>query len=309
MKQPIPQSQVTPTADTQPMTHADSLNAIAPITDSTGNSPFGFSGLNPFFSEADTLIVAPRYREATLEEVMGENATLIPEKFAPSNYRPNFTSDGLFQGLVLLLAALYAMLLYYNMADVRTLFGRIARNSTGGKLVFDEYRGSSFPQFMNTSGLIGLFFLGILTVKYSDVLISDTLTEHISTLAAMPLSVGITAVFCVMLITEWLLLQLIGLVTRSGSFIVRLLQLRQLYFTLANIVISPLLLLFVLCPPGRGGMWFFLIVIELAIMLLLYLREALGLFLAKKISILHWILYLCIVEIFPISLLWLLVTR
>ncbi len=309
MKQPISQSQVTPHGDTLPMTHADSMNAIAPITDTTGEAPFGFSGLNPFFAERDSLVVAPRYREATLEEVMGENATLIPEKFPPSNYRPNFTSDGLFQGLVLLLAALYAMLLYYNMADVRALFERIARNSTGGKHIFDEYRGSSFPQFMNTSGLIGLFFLGILTVKYSDVLLSDTLTEHLSTLAAMPLSVGITAVFCVMLLVEWLLLQLIGLITRESNFIGQLLQLRQLYFTLSNIVISPSLLLFVLCPPGRGEMWFFLIVIELAIMLLLYLREALGLFLAKKISILHWILYLCTVEIFPISLLWLLVTR
>lgn len=42
---------------------------------------------------------------------------------------------------------------------------------------------------------------------------------------------------------------------------------------------------------------------------ILYLREVLNLFISKKVSILHWILYLCIVEVFPVSLLWLLVAR
>ena len=75
------------------------------------------------------------------------------------------------------------------------------------------------------------------------------------------------------------------------------------------IVISPALLLFALCPRSTGGLWFCIIVIELIITVGLYLRETLNLFIAKKISILHWFLYLCTVEIFPISLLWLLTVR
>ena len=69
------------------------------------------------------------------------------------------------------------------------------------------------------------------------------------------------------------------------------------------------LLLFALCPRGTGDVWFCIIVIELLATVFLYLRETLNLFLSKKISILHWILYLCIVEVFPVSLLWLLVAR
>ena len=44
-------------------------------------------------------------------------------------------------------------------------------------------------------------------------------------------------------------------------------------------------------------------------LLLLYLKESLMLFLSKKISILHWFLYLCAVEIFPVSFVWLSLTR
>ena len=58
-----------------------------------------------------------------------------------------------------------------------------------------------------------------------------------------------------------------------------------------------------------GDVWFCIIVIELLATVFLYLRETLNLFLSKKISILHWILYLCTVEIFPISLIGLLAAR
>lgn len=270
------------------------------------SSPFGW-----FTGEAGLLSAEPLppYREAAAEEVMGPGSVLIPEDPVPAEHPSPFISDGMFQGLVLVLAALYAMLLYYNLGDIRALFSHIVRNSTGGKHGFDECRGSSFPQFLNTSGLIGLFFIGILAVKYGDVLLPEVLVRHIPAQAAMPLSVGVTLALCAVLSLQWLMLRLVGIVTLSDKFIARLRQLRQLYFTLATIVISPALLLFVLCRPDEGEIWFFLIVIELAIMLLLYLREALSLFIGKKISILHWILYLCTVEIFPMSLLWLVATR
>ena len=100
-----------------------------------------------------------------------------------------------------------------------------------------------------------------------------------------------------------------GAVTLSQPFISQVVLLKRTYFTLAVIVTSPVLLLFALCPRGTGGVWFCIIVIELIVTAILYLREVLNLFISKKVSILHWILYLCIVEVFPVSLLWLLVAR
>ena len=62
-------------------------------------------------------------------------------------------------------------------------------------------------------------------------------------------------------------------------------------------------------PQGTGGVWFCIIAVELAAAAVLYLKETLNLFLSKKVSILHWFLYLCTVEVFPVSLLWLLAVR
>ena len=41
----------------------------------------------------------------------------------------------------------------------------------------------------------------------------------------------------------------------------------------------------------------------------LFFRESIKLFISKKVSILHWILYLCTVEILPFRLLWQAVIR
>ena len=103
--------------------------------------------------------------------------------------------------------------------------------------------------------------------------------------------------------------RLAGAVTLSQPFVSQLMLLKRTYFTLGVIVTVPALLLFALCPRGTGGVWFCIIVIELLATAFLYLRETLNLFLSKKISILHWILYLCTVEVFPISLIWLLAAR
>ena len=90
---------------------------------------------------------------------------------------------------------------------------------------------------------------------------------------------------------------------------IRLLLLRRCCFALTVLLTSPALLLFALCPRNTGDVWFLIITIELAVAAILYLRESLRLFISKKISILNWILYLCSVEIFPASLVWLLLAR
>ena len=95
--------------------------------------------------------------------------------------------------------------------------------------------------------------------------------------------------------------RLAGAVTLSQPFVSQLMLLKRTYFTLGVIVTVPALLLFALCPRGTGDVWFCIIVIELLATVFLYLRETLNLFLSKKISILHWILYLCTIEIAPVA--------
>mgnify|MGYP000817146810 CR=1 FL=1 len=148
-----------------------------------------------------------------------------------------------------------------------------------------------------------------MTVKYGDSLIPDSLIETIPQGAVLGLSLLATfACLCVGLFQRGVV-RLAGAVTLSQPFVSQLMLLKRTYFALGVVLISPPLLLFALCPQGTGGVWFCIVAIELTAAAVLYLKETLNLFLSKKVSILHWFLYLCTVEVFPISLLWLLAVR
>jgi hypothetical protein len=81
-----------------------------------------------------------------------------------------------------------------------------------------------------------------------------------------------------------------------------LIGLKSLYLAVAFVAAIPFCILFLLwqsTPPlvailGAG--------ISCAVALILFVKETFLFFVGQKISILHWILYLCALEIFPVSL-------
>lgn len=266
----------------------------------------------PVFGSVDSPQTAAEpsvWRDTTASAVFGvQSATLEPARL-PLAPPPSLTENAVFQSFVLLLAATYAMLLYRNLGDVRTLLGRISRDTATGERLSEDPGGSGFSRFLNIATAIGMLFMGVVVVKYGDSLMPRPVGEMLSHGAALILSLVATLACCAVVIYQMTAVHLAGAVTLSQPFIAQLVLLKRTYFSLAVIVTSPALLLFALCPRGTGGVWFCVVAIELAVAAILYLRETLHLFISKKISILHWFLYLCTVEVFPISLLWLLAAR
>lgn len=283
---------------------ADSIPAPA---DSTGTA----AADTLFFADFRTAeAAAPSvWRDTTSAALFGEaSVTVEPLRGLP--VQPvSLTDNAVFQSFVLLLAATYAMLLYRNLGDVRTLLDRISRDTASGQRLSEDPGGSGFSRFLNIATAIGMLFMGVMVVKYGDSLMPSQLGETLSHGAVLALSLLATAACCGVVVYQLAAVRLAGAVTLSQPFISQLILLKRTYFSLAVIVTSPVLLLFALCPRGTGDLWFSIIIIELAVTAILYLRETVNLFIAKKISILHWFLYLCTVEIFPISLLWLLTVR
>lgn len=283
---------------------ADSIPAPA---DSTGT----MAADTLFFADFRTAeAAAPSvWRDTTSAALFGEaSVTVEPLRGLPAQ-PVSLTDNAVFQSFVLLLAATYAMLLYRNLGDVRTLLDRISRDTASGQRLSEDPGGSGFSRFLNIATAIGMLFMGVMVVKYGDSLMPSQLGETLSHGAVLALSLLATAACCGVVVYQLAAVRLAGAVTLSQPFISQLILLKRTYFSLAVIVTSPVLLLFALCPRGTGDLWFSIIIIELAITAILYLRETVNLFIAKKISILHWFLYLCTVEIFPISLLWLLTVR
>ena len=287
----------------------DTLRAETAFAGTNFANPAFADGSSAPFSVAATGAVPSEWCDTTSAAIFGAQSTLAEPARIPLAPPPPLAENAVFQSFVLLLAATYAMLLYRNLGDIRLLLTRVSHDTATGKRLMEDPGGSGFSHFLNTATAIGVLFVGVMTVKYGDSLIPDSLIETIPQGAVLALSLLATfACLCVGLFQRGVV-RLAGAVTLSQPFVSQLILLKRTYFTLGVIVTIPALLLFALCPRGTGDVWFCIIVIELLATVFLYLRETLNLFLSKKISILHWILYLCIVEIFPISLLGLLAAR
>lgn len=297
-------------ADSIPALAADSIrltaDSIGLAADSIGLTPADTLFFADFrTAETETPSV---WRDTTAAALFGEASVTVQPPRMQTAPPASLTENAAFQSFVLLLAAIYAMLLYRNLGDVRTLLDRISRDTATGQRLSEEPGGSGFSRFLNIATTIGMLFMGVMAVKYGDSLMPSQL-ETLSHGAVLALSLLATAACYGVVLYQMTVVRLTGAVTLSQPFISQLVLLKRTYFSLGVIVTSPALLLFALCPRGTGNIWFCIIIIELAVTAGLYLRETLNLFIAKKISILHWFLYLCMVEILPISLLWLLTVR
>ncbi|MCM1300388.1 MAG: DUF4271 domain-containing protein [Alistipes senegalensis] len=253
---------------------------------------------------------AAPYRDTTARAVYGEESTLVRTCCDAPNDRP-LTNDALFQGFVLLLGTTYMLSIYSNMIDVRTLLNRVFRDraSNSEERRFDDPSGGRYVRFMHTMAVIGMLCIGVSVVKYGQPLIELLPFEGAPIVAVLASGLAVSALFLLIAGYQWTLLRTVGALTLTQPLVAQLRQLRTLYFAAVTLLAAPTLLLLAFCPPHTGKLWFALIVIELSVTLFLYIKETLTLFLSKKVSILHWILYLCGVELFPVSLLWLLAVR
>lgn len=290
-------------------TAAPTSEGTAPAADS---APFGTFAADRSLGEILFLPAgAPRgpWREATPAELFGEASTVVPPAPTLRSDAVSLTENAVFQSFVLLLAMTYATLLYRNIGDIRMLFAQLSRERSARERLAEDPGSSGFTRFLHLVAAIGMLFLGVVAVKYGDVLLPHLISGTLPHGAVLALSLLVTLACTLIVLLQALLLRTIGALTVSQGFIARLLLLRRSCFALTVLVTAPVLLLFALCPRNTGDVWFVVITIELAIAVILYFRESLQLFISKKISILNWILYLCGVEIFPFSLLWLLLVR
>lgn len=266
----------------------DSLAAVA--ADSLAFAPDSLAG-----RQADTL--RPLYRDTTATALFGPRtaATLRPAAL-PAAVAP--AADPLLQGTVLLLAALYLLLLYRHAADIRLLLVRLTQDLRTENPHTAEPAGNRQSRLVRICSLLALLGTAIAAVHCLPVDLPAVLLLP----AAAVLALAVVGY-------QQTVLLLAGAITLTRPFVGQLLRLRRTFLSLGMLAATPPLLLFALASAPRSGLWTTLCAAAVLLVLLLYLKKSVDLFLVKKVSILHWFLYLCIVEIFPFSLLWLLAVR
>lgn len=108
---------------------------------------------------------------------------------------------------------------------------------------------------------------------------------------------------------QWIAITLIGLLSYDKSIVEHILTIKGIIFSIFAIVVIPPILLYLLTDYNIAEYITYFIVIEIIAIALLYLIESFFLFVSKKVSILHWFLYLCGVELLPIATIWALISR
>ncbi|MDO4757740.1 MAG: DUF4271 domain-containing protein [Rikenellaceae bacterium] len=248
-----------------------------------------------------------RYNETSAEELFGYSSMQAEIPYTP-HAAPALTATPLFGAFVLGLVIFYALMLHQHLSDAITLVGRVSRERATGERLTEDSTGD-YTRFINLAVTLGLLLTGAAVMRIAAPFVGYTpLAEWPHTGAFMG-SLGIVAALGLVILYRQGLSLLIGRLTYTQQLFEQLNRLASTFFALLTLLSTPLLALWLLAPLGEGNLWLWVIIIELIVVFVLYLNETLSLFISKKISILHWILYLCGVEILPMSFLVLLVMR
>ena len=108
-------------------------------------------------------------------------------------------------------------------------------------------------------------------------------------------------------IAVWLLFQMGAIYLASAvceNYAVgkALIGIKSLCLAVCFVVVIPFGILFLLSPDVPSMVGFFGMAFSILIALIIFVKETFLVFVSQKISILHWFLYLCALEIFPLSL-------
>lgn len=209
--------------------------------------------------------------------------------------------------LVAVVVFLYFFCLYRYFDDVRALFGSVFRRSVApSERMLERRRSEIFYGFLGKLFLIGTCTLGAISSLWADRTVA---WEAVGPYARVALPFAAMAAFVAVVAVQYAMLAVAGGITRSWSMMAVLLRIRLIYFVLATVIVLPPVLMWQMNGGTGGEMWLRVACLAAAVAVVMYVRESVTLFNSKKISILHWILYLCIVEIMPFTLLWQIVVR
>lgn len=297
---------ITHAADSLPVA-GDSLSIAGDSLSMTGGSVFAAG--DSLSASADTVsLAADTLSAGTAGAADGHVAAVVAAVTDGNAATLAEMAGNVVQNLlVAVVVFLYFFCLYRYFDDVRALFGSVFRRSVApSERMLERRRSEIFYGFLGKLFLIGTCTLGAIASLWADRTVA---WEAVGPYARVALPFAAMAAFVAVVAVQYAMLAVAGGITRSWSMMAVLLRIRLIYFVLATVIVLPPVLMWQMNGGTGGEVWLRVACLAAAVAVVMYVRESVTLFNSKKISILHWILYLCIVEIMPFTLLWQIVVR
>ena len=153
------------------------------------------------------------------------------------------------------------------------------------------------------TSIAGLFILSLLVMRCSvEPMFQPTLgcLANLSGWAIGGLSlVAITGT----IFFEWIMLVITRVISERTDLCRGLWHIKLLHFSTIITILSPLVILILLTDGTAARVALIAILVICSISLILFVVETFLFFRSQRVSIFHWILYLCTLEFFPLSLL------
>lgn len=153
------------------------------------------------------------------------------------------------------------------------------------------------------TSIIGVVLIALTVVRLSVTEWENIINTQLGHLSAWKLG-GITLLGIVLMMGgERIALYACGIASERNDLCDQIWQTKMLHFSTSIILLSPTVILTLLTDGVVAKIALYCSVTICLISLILFIKETFLLFRAQRFSIFHWILYLCALEIFPMSLL------
>ncbi|MBR4964028.1 MAG: DUF4271 domain-containing protein [Alistipes sp.] len=237
------------------------------------------------------------YRAVAPSEIYGAESHLASVD-AADVVTPMLSSEPMFHLLLFASLVVYLHILYRSSHFLGSIYRDMFTMRSERSLIS---QGGLLPlqRFKQIAAVMGFVTLALVVVRYAECMVpsdahiySSGIVGYMPLLTMLIVLVYLAWYYALHVVADW--------VTRS-DVASTLASVGYMYFVRMTVVLYPLVAVWLLGAESAGVVVVPLLLVVLCLMLIFYLKDTILLFIAKKISILYWILYLCTAFLLPVS--------
>ncbi len=243
-------------------------------------------------------IIQPEVLSA--EDIFGAQSVLVDAVEQTQRLDPAVLG-GAFQPIVICITIIYMffILRYWNF--VRYFLLSSAGIKTSKRIQAHINPGEQYNLEV-VMIVVGVIFMGLAVVRGCGLWMPQAFDGIAPEDTVWIVGGAVVVAIALIMAAEYLVIKVAGVLSEHVAACHELLHLKLLHLAVAFALVMPFGVMFLLGDDASAKVCFWIMVAECFISLIIFVKETFLFFVAQKISILHWILYLCALEIFPVSL-------
>ncbi len=229
-----------------------------------------------------------------------QSVKLVQETAGTADALGLLTGNGWFQILSLVVLGLWCWMIYYYRGQAAMCLKSLVIFKAEDK--FTAEHGHLFNRFVNYAVAVMVAATGIMVVKIVSETVDPQVLAFLPGWFVPPAAIMVAALAAAIIALQFGILKLAGGLTFSEELTAELVQTKKMHLAAAAVVAVPAIILFTGLNPVWDTILEYLIIAEVVAIATAFTVKTCILFVRQKVSLLVWILYLCAVEIFPLSL-------